>query len=220
MKLAKKVIAGVLSLAVMVGACFVFSGCSGVKGNEYKYKTLYFTIITELEDASNVGTDKAIIKTTRTLSAREYYILKNEPGATLDNLAKTTTDAKDEEIMKWCEETAANAESRMRNALDYAKRTNYNFKSKKVEMITSHDVDKVIGSTRKDIMICSYTNDDGVIEIINTKVNPNDENDREEYYEYMYLVGERLEQRFNIMTEPTEYVVGGLCLLTFVYGEV
>ena len=220
MKLAKKVIAGVLSLALMVGACFVFAGCSGVKGNEYKYKTLYFTIITELEDASNVGTDKAIIKTTRTLSAREYYILKNEPGATLDNLAKTTTDAKDEEIMKWCEETIVSTTLGLEDEMDFAKRTEYNFKSKKVDIIYSYDVDKSTGAKQKDILTCAYTNDDGVVEIVRTETNPLDENDKAEYYEYMYLVGERLEQRFNIMTEPTEYVVGGLCLLTIVYGEV
>ena len=221
MKLVKKIMAGALSLAVIAAAMFAFVGCNGVSGNEYAYKSLTFTIVTELEDASKAGTKDAVIKTTRTLSAREFYMFKEE-GVALENLATATTEATDEAILKWCEEYVEDEiGGEARTGLEKAKETTLNFKSNKLEMIKESEPDKNTGDKSRDVTTGKYTVKDGLIEVVvdNTMdIYPDGMSEYE--ITYFNVVGENVEKQITLLTEATQYSVEGLLSFSIVFSEV
>lgn len=221
MKLVKKILAGALSLAVIAGAMFAFVGCNGVSGKEYAYKTLTFTIITELEDATKANTKDAVIKTTRTLTAREFYMLNEVEGVTLENLATATTEATDEVIMKWCEEYVEDFGGEAEDGLREAKTTTLNFKSNKLEMVQEDEPSKHTGDKSRSVQTAKYTVKDGVIEaVIDNTMAVYPEGMAEYDVMYFNVVGENVEKQITLLTEPIQYSVEGLLSFSMVFGEV
>ena len=220
MQLVKKIMAGLVSLVVIAGACFAFVGCNTVSGNEYAYKTLSFTIITELEDAAKAGTKDAVIKTTRTLSAREYYLYKKE-GKALATLATATTDATDEEIMKWCESQITAMGGEIEDELVEAKETKLKFKSNKLEMITETEPSANTGDKSRNVITGKYTIKNGLVEVVvdNTMdIYPDGRSDL--VVTYFNVVGENVEKQYKLLTEATDYAVEELYMVSIVFGEV
>ena len=220
MQLVKKIMAGVLSLAVIAGACFVFAGCNTVRGNEYAYKTLTFTIITELEDETKAGTEDAVIKTTRTLSAREFYMYAKE-GKTLEELAAATTEASDEEILEWCESQIIAMGGEAKDGLQTAKETKLNFKGNKVEMVEEGEADLNTGDKTKEVVTGKYTIKDGVIEVtVDTTMTIYPEGAGTYDISYFNVVGENVEKQFKVLTDAEDYAVEELYMVSIVFAEV
>ena len=220
MQLFKKIMAGALSLAVICGAMFAFVGCNELKGNTYEYAGFTFTIITEFEDDTKIGTKDAVIKTTRTLSAREFYMLEEE-GKTLEELATATTEATDEDILKWCEEFVDQMGGQAQDGLRRAKATTFNFKSNKVEMIEEEEPNIYTGDKSREVKVGKYTIKDGLIEIVvDNTIDMYPAGYAEYDIDYYNVVGENVEKQITLLTEANQYTKEGLLSFSIVFGEV
>lgn len=220
MQLVKKIMAGLVSLAVIAGACFAFVGCNAVKGNEYAYKTLAFTIITELEDETKAGTEEAVIKTTRTLSAREFYLYAKE-GKTLEELATATTEATDEEILKWCEAQMNAMGSDAQEGLKEAKETKLKFRSSKLEMIRETEPDKFTGDKSRGVTTGKYTVKNGLIEVVvDNTLDVQPDGVANYTIQYFNVVGENVEKQIKVLTDAEDYAAEELYMVSIVFAEV
>lgn len=223
MKLLKKIMAGALSLAVICGAMFAFVGCNEVKGKTYAFDTLTFTIVTEFENDENIGTDKAVIKATRTLSAREFYLYKEEEK-TLEELATATTEATDKEILEWCEGYIATvALLHMDMELEMYqmyKGSKIEFKKNTIEVIYEQPASKITGDYEKMVNVAEYSVEDGVIKVeTNTSSNPDT---MYQNYQVMSfnIVGENIEKVYTVKTEAAQYAKNELVSFAMVLAEV
>ena len=221
MQLFKKIMAGALSLAVICGAMFAFVGCNEVKGKTYEYSGLTFTIITEFENDEKIGTEEAVIKATRTLTAREFYILKEVEGATLENLATTTTEATDKEILEWCENFVNEMGGQAKDGLTKAKATTFNFKSNKVEMIEEEEPNIYTGDKSREVVTGKYTIEDGLIEVVIDGTMDMYPAGYAEYdIDYYHVAGENVEKQIKLLTKAEQYTKEGLLSFSIVFGEV
>ena len=87
MKLMKKVLAGALSVAVVLGAMFAFTGCNSVRNKTYEIETWTVTVVKAVDEDGKVTE-------TQTLTAREAFIY--EICGDLDKIASYTLSPEEE----------------------------------------------------------------------------------------------------------------------------
>ena len=93
MKLMKKVLAGALSLAVVLGAMFAFTGCNSVRNKTYAVEGYTVTLVKAVDEETGEVTE------TQTITFREYYIHKycGEDGVKLEDVATYTMTSEEKE---------------------------------------------------------------------------------------------------------------------------
>ena len=144
MKLLKRIMAGSLTLAVVVGACFAFTGCK-LSGKSYTYaEDATVTVITKTEKDSD---GKYTITETKDLTLAEYY-LYTVGNKKLDELAEAKIE--DEKAFElWKENFVYLADANIRN-------NEYAFKGNKL-IETDARKNEVTGkNTRKVITEYKY----------------------------------------------------------------
>lgn len=157
MKIMKKVLAGVLSLAVVVGACFAFAGCNSVKNKTYAYDSMSFTIVKAVDD-------KGKITETLTLSLREYYIYSDDfmgmgvgLGKGMDYATYTMTEDEEAEFAEF-KKDIDEMSAGMR--IEFGKDT--------VDQI-SEDTDKISGEINRMVETSKYEIEDDKITVTSTE---------------------------------------------------
>lgn len=199
MKIMKKVLAGALSLAVVVGACFAFTGCNSVKNKTYAFDSMTYTIVKAVDE-------KGKITETLTLSFREYYIY--------DRLDKgmdyaTYTMTADEETT-FAEIKKSMEESMAKTRIEFGKDT--------VDMIDD-EVDKISGEIDRDVTTGKYEVKDDKITITSTESY--DENTLDATYtvQTLYVVDGKVEMRQYGVSEEENNAVGDLYYTSIFFAK-
>lgn len=200
MKLLKKVLAGALSLAVICGAMFAFTGCNSVKNKTYAVEDMTMTVVKAV-DADGKVTE------TQTLSMRETYMM-TELGKSLEDIATYVMTAEEEaEYAKYVEEGKANAPRIM-------------FTKNEVHMIED-EKSEISGKVERRVSIAEYTVEKNKI----TVIEKHSENDMKNLIEYeintVEIVDGKLHQ-VKYFNEDPEYVwtVGMPYYATTIFAEV
>lgn len=210
MKILKKLLLGTLSLVLLCGAMFTFSGCSEVNGNTYAYDGLTYTIITDLDNQ-----DPTIIKETKTLTSREYWLHKvSDRKVALKDLASATMSEVEENAYRlWLK-----GEELLSGVSVYTS-SSFKFSRKTVEKITVLE-NEITGEGAKKVKSGTYEENDGIISIeFQTKTA--EDNDGESEYEIIraYAVNEKLEFRAYEITSADGYSEGALFYRSIVYVQ-
>ena len=203
MKLLKKIMAGALSLAVVVGAAFAFTGCNSVKGKTYAYSSTTFTIVMNVDEEGKVTE-------TKTLSAKEYWMIYEEKIANLENYTTVTLTEDQEKAFKLFEEGLKKSE------IAAAK---YTFTGKEIE-VAMEDADELTGEGERMTLRGTYTIED---DVINAAIDMTEEGAMKmEMLVRAYLVDGNIEMRDYEGGEDTEWTKEGnpLYYTTVIFAEV
>lgn len=205
MKLFKKIMAGVLSLAVVAGVMVVFSGCNNVKGKTYAFESRTYTIIVAVDPSDNTK-----ITETRTLSSKEYWLafVSDRKVALADLAAATMTEAEEKLYSDWmAEETEVEAN------------TVYEFSKKTVDKIVT-ELDEISGEKELTVYRAEYKTEEDVISIKNL-VSTNEQNN---YFKYfvgsLYVLDNKIEERAYKITATTDYAVNKVLYISNYYAEI
>lgn len=216
MKIMKKVLAGALSLAVVIGACFAFTGCNSVKNKTYAYDSMTFTIVKTI-DAEGKVTE------TQTLSFREYYIYADDfmgMGVGLGKGADYATYTMTQE-----EETAF-AELK-KNIDEMSSAIKVEFGKDTVDRIVE-TVDKISGEIERQVETAKYEIKDDKITVTSTESYNEFTLDATYSVETWHIVDDKIEMRQYATTSgssstppatPT-YSVGSLYYISVFLTEV
>ena len=209
MRLLKKLGASMLGMLVMAGAIFSFVGCSEVKGKDYEFSALTYTVITAVSEE----TGEKEITETRTLTAREYYIVYVKEMVELADLATATlNEAQEKEFENWYEDQVKLAGA--------SATTKYEFKGKEVHKIVD-EVDEINGEIERSEKIYTYVEDKGVLTLTKDETSViAPESEKYSEISLAYLVDGKLEVRDYKVTTTESYAVDTLLYVSYLYAEV
>jgi len=211
MKLLKKVLAGALSLAVVAGAMFAFTGCNSVRNKTYAIEDYTVTLVKAVDEDGK-------ITETQTLSYREYFIHKfcnNALGVKVEEIATYVMTAEEEEMY------ATNFKLLTEGIVaEFGKDEVRNIKTVK---------DEFLGTTVSYEQVAEYEVKDNVI-IVKAQTSTNDPLQNEnEYVTYtLEIVDGKIYQKTTEIPliasdyegEDTVWENGDVCYATAIYAEV
>ena len=173
MKLVKKVLAGALSLAIVLGAMFAFTGCNSVQNETYAFESMTVTVVKAVDEDGK-------ITETQTLTLREYFIF--EIVGELDQIAGYTLSEDEEKAFTEMQKTFTGGAPK---AVFY---------KDEVHMITE-EKNEYTGEIKRDVNIAEYTVDKNIITIVE-KVSENEMKNDIDYKVYtLEIVDGKIHQK-------------------------
>lgn len=144
MKLVKKVLAGALTLAVVLGAMFAFTGCNSVQNETYAFESMTITVVKAVDEDGK-------ITETQTLTLREYFIF--DIVGDLDQIAGYTLSEDEEAQFTEFQEMMSGSNTKV------------TFYKNEVHMITE-EKNEYTGEIERNVHISEYTVEKNIITII------------------------------------------------------